>query len=163
VTWKQAQEYCDWLNNNYKSILPAGFEFRLPTSAEWVAIAKCGTDRAYPWGDNMPPDYGNYSDLTARENLPDWKGLNKYNDGHVVTCPVQDSGNNEWGIYGLAGNVWEWCSDWFDSDKRFKVRHGGSWDFDPEEALMIDYKGFDRANASYDNIGFRVVACPIAK
>jgi formylglycine-generating enzyme required for sulfatase activity len=160
VTWQQAQDFCDWLNKDYKGMLPDGFEFRLPKSSEWTAAARCGTDRVYPWGDNMPPDYGNYSDLTAKENLPDWKGIDKYNDGYVVTCAVQDSGYNEWGLYGMAGNVWEWCSDWSDDTKKFKVRHGASWDFDPEEALKIDYKGFDRINAGYDNIGFRVTAGP---
>ena len=57
----------------------------------------------------------------------------------------------------MAGNVWEWCLDWFDDAKRYKIRHGASWDFDTEIFLSISAVGFDRPDARYDNIGFRVV------
>ena len=65
---------------------------------------------------------------------------------------------NEWGIYGLAGNVWEWCSDWLDDkDRRYKLRKGGSWDFDPKSSLRVVAKGIDLPTAKYDTIGFRVI------
>ena len=137
--------------------MPLNCEFRLPLEAEWILMAKCGDNRKYPWGNEWPPKYGNYSDLTAREKLSDWHGITGYDDGYVVTCPVYEAGLNEWGIYGLAGNVWEWCDDWFDSGKTYKVRHGASWDFDEKLSLAILFRGFDRPDVRDDTVGFRVV------
>jgi hypothetical protein len=157
VSWNDAKEFCKWLNETCSDTLPVKCEFRLPTEAEWMAFARCGTDRKYPWGDQMPPKFGNYSDMAAKEKLQDWKGVNYYNDGYVVTCPVADSGSNEWGLYGVGGNVWEWCEDWYDAGKNYKTRHGGSWDFDDESCITVEKRGFDRPSVRDDTIGFRVV------
>ena len=157
VSWKDANEFCRWLNKNHSVRLPPDCEFRLPTDKEWTTFAACGTDRKYPWGNSWPPKYGNFSDTTARKNLPRWQGIKHYDDGHIVTCSVTESGANEWGIHGLAGNVWEWCEDWYGGGRKYKVRRGGSWDFDPVESLLLTARGFDRASARYDTIGFRVV------
>ncbi|MFC1498769.1 SUMF1/EgtB/PvdO family nonheme iron enzyme [Verrucomicrobiota bacterium] len=157
VSWKDAKEYCKWLNQNFSGKIPLNCIFRLPTGKEWISFAKCGDDRKFPWGNKWPPKYGNFSDLTAREKLIDWTGIEQYEDGYPVTCPVTESGVNEWGIYGLAGNVWEWCEDWHDDTKTHKVRHGGSWYFDGQSDLCIDHQGFDRPDSRYDTIGFRVV------
>lgn len=158
VSWEDANAFCEWLNRTYKDRLPRQTEFRLPSAVEWMAIARCGTSRRYPWGNHWPPHYGNFADLTARENLAEWTGIRKYDDGHIVTCPVKESGENEWRILGLAGNVAEWCLEWYDEERRFKVRMGGSWDFDTEPNLQIKTVGFDRPDAAYDTIGFRVIA-----
>ena len=160
VSWIDAMAFCDWLNVNYWDKLPADCEFRLPTEKEWQEVASCGTDRKYPWGNEWPPAYGNFSDMTARMNLPNWRGISGYSDGYPVTCPVTESGENEWGLFGLAGNVWEWCADWFDESQQGRVRRGGSWDFDPEASLRVAARGFDRPDARYNTIGFRVVVAP---
>jgi len=157
VSWEDAAAFCDWLDRSFPEYLPREGRYRLPTREEWCAFARCGTDRTYPWGDEWPPVYGNYSDLTARRNLSKWRGISGYDDGHAVTCRVGAGGVNEWGLYGLAGNVWEWCEDWFDASKTAKVRCGGSWDFDEEPCLRINARGFDRPNSKYATIGFRVV------
>ncbi|MBN2301339.1 MAG: SUMF1/EgtB/PvdO family nonheme iron enzyme [Lentisphaerae bacterium] len=157
VSWKDATEYCKWLNKEFSDRIPQGTVFRLPTDREWVTAAQCGDNRIYPWGNNWPPKYGNYSDITARENLPYWQGIKQYNDGFAVACPVSDSGANEAGIYGLGGNVWEWCDDWFDPDKKYKVRHGASWDYDGKDSIRIKGIGFDSPKTRDDTIGFRVV------
>ncbi len=157
VSWHDASEYCDWLNRTYGDRVPKAFHFRLPTAREWMTAARCGQNRIYPWGREWPPTYGNYSDLSARENLVEWRGIEGYDDGHIVSCDVRDSGENDWGIFGLGGNVWEWVSDWFDAEHNYKGRLGGSWDFDQRENLRIDAIGFDRPDARYDTIGFRVV------
>ena len=157
VSWTQTRAFCDWLNRNFLDRVPLNCAFRLPTEVEWIAFARCGDSRTYPWGNKWPPLYGNYSDLTAKEKFAAWNGIKGYKDGYAVTCPVFDSGANEWGIHGLAGNVWEWCEDWYDASKQYKVRHGGSWDFDEEPSLHIQARGFDRPKARYDTIGFRVV------
>ena len=161
VSWNDANAYCSWLTSTYSNRIPANCEFRLPTAAEWEFTAACGDERRYPWGNVWPPLYGNHSDMTARKNLSQWHGIIGYDDGYAVTCLVDDSGMNEWGIYGLAGNVWEWTDDWMDnSDRRFKIRKGGSWDFDSKDSLKISAKGIDRPDARYDTIGFRVVVAP---
>jgi formylglycine-generating enzyme required for sulfatase activity len=157
VTWNEAKKYCNWLNNNYSEAIPDGWIFRLPTSMEWMYSAQCGTERKYPWGDDWPPLHGNYSDLSAKKVLPNWRGIPNYNDGFPATCPVIYSGTNEWGLCGMGGNVWEWCEDWYGRDKKNKIRHGGGWDFDTKDSLSIDYKGFDRPNMKYDTVGFRIV------
>lgn len=157
VSWLDAEAFCNWLNRYAGSRLPGGWHFRLPTEREWIIAARCGTSRQYPWGDEWPPAYGNYSDETARQTFPEWQGITNYTDGFAASCPVQQSGTNQWGIYGLAGNVWEWCWDWYDAEGRYKTRHGGSWDFDIRPTLEILYRGFDRPDVRYDTIGFRVV------
>ncbi|MCK5529162.1 MAG: SUMF1/EgtB/PvdO family nonheme iron enzyme [Kiritimatiellae bacterium] len=160
VSWNDANNFCNWLNKNYHDKIPLGSKFRLPTSVEWEAIAKCGDNRVYPWGDAWPPIRGNLSDLTARKAFRHWQGIRLYDDGHAVTCPVDKSAHNEWGIYGMAGNVREWCQDWYNKGETLKIRHGGCWDFDTATGLKINSRGFDRPEVKYDTIGFRVVITP---
>jgi hypothetical protein len=161
VGWDDAESYCNWLTATFSGRIPANTKFRLPTEREWEFVASCGDARRYPWGADWPPLYGNHSDATARNALSQWHGIRGYEDGYAVTCPVENSGMNEWGVYGLAGNVWEWCSDWMDdSDRQFKIRKGGSWDFDTKESLKTNAHGLDRPTARYDTIGFRVVVGP---
>jgi hypothetical protein len=160
VSWHDADAFCSWLNTRFASIIPVNFTFRLPTSTEWKQMARCGTDRKYPWGNKLPPAYGNYSDASARDALPEWEGLNKYNDGFPVSCPVTLAGTNEWGLVGIGGNVWEWSSSWSDKEQAYKIRHGASWSLDTEKAVEVDYDGLDRPQTRLDNVGFRVIAAP---
>ena len=160
VSWNDANNFCNWLNKNYHDKIPLGNKFRLPTSAEWQTIARCGDNRIYPWGDAWPPTRGNLSDLTARKAFTHWQGIRLYEDEYAVTCQTDKSARNEWGIYGIAGNVREWCQDWYNKDQTLKVRHGGCWDFDTATGLQIKSRGFDRPQVKYDTIGFRVVVSP---
>jgi len=157
VSWDEAAAFCEWLNAHFSARIPLDCEFRLPHEREWDFVAACGDNRIYPWGDDWPPLYGNFSDMTAREHLADWHGIRGYDDGYPVTCPVEHSGMNELGIYGLAGNLAEWCIDWYDRDQQFKTRRGGSWDFDQRTNLKVASRGLDRPNARYDTIGIRLV------
>lgn len=160
VSWNDAAAFAEWLHHAYAGSIPQGVRIRLPTSAEWTSIASCGTSRTYPWGNEWPPRYGNFGDLAARRELTEWSGIRGYDDGFPVSCPVADSGANEWGIFGLAGNVWEWCEDASDISGKYKVRHGASWDFDQEPSMRIMTQGFDRPEVHTDTIGFRLVAVP---
>ncbi|MBL7076473.1 MAG: SUMF1/EgtB/PvdO family nonheme iron enzyme [Kiritimatiellae bacterium] len=162
VSWFDAQAFCEWLNTYFRYSMPSKMRCRLPTDEEWVAVARCGSQRHYPWGNDWPPLQGNHSDTTARDAFPEWKGIEDYEDGYAVSCDVTAGGVNEWGIHGLAGNVWEWCSDWYDPDSRqLKIRKGGSWDYEDPVSLEIDTKGFDTPDARYDTIGFRIVLAPV--
>jgi hypothetical protein len=164
VSWNEAVAYCDWLTRHYKNRIPVGYVFRLPTESEWMWAASTGGSRNYPWGDDWPPLYGNYSDESGRKSLSQWKGIEGYDDGYAVTAPVDSTGMNELGVFGLAGNVWEWTTDWKNpSNQTFKVRKGASWDFDPQESLKIAVQGYDRPSSRYETIGFRIVVAPTTK
>ena len=160
VSWYDAAAFAEWLNRHFWSRIPDGHCFRLPTDNEWIYVASNGGVRRYPWGDQWPPLYGNYSDQAAKEALSSWRGISGYNDGFPVTAPVQDSGMNELGIFGLGGNVWEWMHDWYDVTSTTKSRRGGSWDFDSQRELEVANRGFDAPRAKYDTIGFRLVVGP---
>lgn len=159
VSWDDAIAFCARMSTYCSDQVWQGWHFRLPTDGEWTQIARCGDGRPFPWGESWPPLYGNYGIIELGKGLLGL-GTRLYNDGYAATCPVQESGENDWGICGMGGNVWEWCLDWYSSSKRYKVRKGGGWGDIGEASLRIDAVGFDRPSAKYETIGFRVVMAP---
>jgi formylglycine-generating enzyme required for sulfatase activity len=126
VSWDDAQEFCQKLNDK------TGKKYRLPTEAEWEYACRAGTQTRFYFGDDAAKlgDYGWYHENSGSK-----------------THPVGQKKPNDWGLYDMSGNVWEWCEDpwhdsyadkpeniknngnviWSSSNTSLRVRRGGSW------------------------------------
>lgn len=157
VSYLDVIGFGEWLKSSASKqfALPANYEFRIPSVSEWSKLARCGKDRRFPWGDSWPAKYGNFGN---QEVFPTTWRLNGYDDPYPVTAPVEESGTNEWGLYGMAGNVWEWTSD-KKSDKRAVC--GGAWTEITQKTLAIDVQGWAPSSERFDNIGFRLILAPV--
>ena len=150
VSWTDATEYCEWLSGK------TGRNMKLPTEAQWEKAA-AGTDqRMYPWGNNEPN-----------------ASLCNYNNNVGRTQPVGSypAGISPYGVHDMAGNVWEWCSDWY-SDTYYsvsptnnpegpstginRVTRGGSWSR-REHNIRTSNRNENSVSFIKNNLGFRLV------
>lgn len=162
VSWEDAGNYCSWLNRNFRDQVPAGYVFRLPTEDEWEVFARCGDNRKFPWGDTWPPpNEWNYRGEEGARGIFRFFAprnfIRGYRGGFIVSAPVGQSGSNEWGLFGVGGNVWEWCEDWFDANKTCRAIRGASWSNYRKETLALTNRAAGPEYGKTDMIGFRVV------
>ncbi|MEP6672836.1 MAG: bifunctional serine/threonine-protein kinase/formylglycine-generating enzyme family protein, partial [Chthoniobacter sp.] len=178
VDWDDAQAFCQWLTEKERAEgkLPKGMSYRLPTDEEWSRAVGLGKEEgatpkerngknqtALPWGTSFPPPkakVGNYADETRNAKFPNSKYIEGYTDGFATTSPVGSFAPNEFGIYDLGGNVWEWCEDFFEPGSPERVLRGASWNDSERYNLLSDYHHrSDPENRAF-NVGFRVVLAP---
>lgn len=107
VNWEDSVAYCSWLQQK------TGKTYRLPTEAEWEKAARGGIEQNnYPWGDEEFDAEGRYRANSGSESDND--RIRKM-DGFLNTAPVGSFPPNGYGIYDMAGNVWEWCADYYET------------------------------------------------
>jgi formylglycine-generating enzyme required for sulfatase activity len=184
VSWQEAAAYCNWLSaqdglapayemkgGSFVPVVPANTGYRLPTEAEWEAIARrdgAGT-RKYPWGDALPvpPGAGNYADRSAQALLP--VVMADYNDGYAATAPVASFTASPTGYFDLGGNVAEWTHDLYTVQPRsdatavdpaatgegaLHVIRGSSWKSAAVTELRLAYR--DYGDGKRNDLGFRI-------
>lgn len=151
VTWKQAKQYVGWLTKL------TGRSYRLLSEAEWEYSARAGTTTAYYWGDRVGKANANCIGCGSA-----WDGRE--------TSPVGSFKPNNFGLYDMAGNVWQWTEDCYQNnylgapmdgsprlsgDCEFRVLRGGSWSH-PPDTLRSAFRDKNSTDKLSDRVGFRV-------
>jgi len=159
VSWDDAHAFCDWLTKKEQAEgrLASNQEYRLPTDAEWskavglnessegTPAEKSGKIKGvYPWGTQWPPPQGagNYPESLTH-------------DGYANTSPVGSFAANQYGLYDMGGNVWQWCEDKYNSTTR--VLRGASWYIGGSGSLLSSFRSGAYPGGRSGSLGFRVV------
>lgn len=165
VSWDGASAYSRWLNKK------TGRPYRLPTEAEWEFAAGNGSRHTrYSWGNDPPSSSrgGNVADESLKQKFSQWTIFPGYDDAWVFNAPVGRFSPNDFGLFDMTGNVWEWCSDWFGSydsatalnpigppNGKTKVIRGGGWLGSPQACRVTD-RYADKPEHRGHSMGFRV-------
>ena len=165
VSWNDAQRYAAWLSRE------TGKAYRLPTEAEFEYLMRAGSRTTYPWGEDgsQACTYANVADRQAKTQNPDWSTF-PCDDGEPLTAPVGRYRANAFGLFDVAGNVWEWTQDCYQSYRQAsadgspynpqncarRVIRGGSWS-DATKNLRSADRTASAPSATLKIVGFRVV------
>ncbi|MEI6786537.1 MAG: SUMF1/EgtB/PvdO family nonheme iron enzyme, partial [Verrucomicrobiota bacterium] len=160
VSWQDATAYCDALTQQERAAgrIPRGYDYRLPTEAEWEYACRAGTSTRFSYGD----DHG-YTNLI---NYGWWDG----NNGGT-THPVGQKLPNPWGLHEMHGNVWEWCQDWWSESLPGgiavdpqgpatgpgRMGRGGGWDYNAKLCRSAFRAHFGGPGSWFVDVGFRIV------
>jgi formylglycine-generating enzyme required for sulfatase activity len=159
VSWKEALAYCARVTELEQSAgrIPAGYEYRLPTEAEFEYVARAGATTRYFFGDDP-----------AGTQLGDYAWYDK--NSEKTTHPVGEKKPNPFGLYDIHGNVWEWCLDWYGTfypggivshptgpkSGEGRVFRGGGWDYDASSCRAA-YRNYFSPVQTRNYLGFRIV------
>jgi len=147
------------------------YRFTLPTEAQWEYACSAGTTTPFNTGENLTTEQANYDSNYPYRNNPKGKYLEK-------TTPVGSYPPNEWGLYDMHGNVWEWCMDWYDEkyydecEKKGivenpagpetgsrRVLRGGGWNNGVQNCRSANRYSSGPVN-HFNSFGFRLVFVP---
>jgi len=175
VSWRDAQAFCEWLTKKERTEgrLASAQQYRLPTDAEWSLAVGLQTETAatakernekikgvYPWGTQWPPPKGagNYAGEESKEDAPTFCGeITGYNDGYARTSPVGSFAANQFGLYDMGGNLWQWCEDLYSPGGEGDVLRGASWYNHAFSSLLSSYRNCAHPDLRYVTHGFRCV------
>ncbi|MCI5126147.1 MAG: formylglycine-generating enzyme family protein [Candidatus Electrothrix sp. AR5] len=166
VSWEDAQAFIKWLNQK-----EGGQKYRLPTEAEWEYAARAGSKTIYSWGDNpkKAPEYAWFN--MDHADLHIWFSEGEFNKKENFSHPVGCKESNAWGLYDMAGNVWEWVNDRYSAtyyrsspkvdptgpgNGKLRCFRGGSW-YGSAINLRSAFRGLNVPTHRSDSLGFRVV------
>jgi formylglycine-generating enzyme required for sulfatase activity len=162
INSKDAEKFCHWLSTK------EGRKYRLPTEAEWEYAARGSDGRTFPWGEAL--DSGQLANFADKLTNFAWKDP-VIDDGFAETSPVGSypRGASPFGIEDMAGNVFEWCLDSFETYKskdranprgpvggQKRLYRGGSWKSRVSN-LRATARNFNLPDYSSNDVGFRVV------
>ncbi|MEE4378505.1 MAG: SUMF1/EgtB/PvdO family nonheme iron enzyme [Candidatus Competibacteraceae bacterium] len=156
ISWFEARAYCSWLDDclrKTRNAMPADYEIRLPSEAEWEKAARCASRNPYPWG-------------TAAWELQH-ANLQPSLIGHPTPVGLYPQGATVNGLHDLAGNVWEWTLSGASQypyqshhnslqEQQQRIARGGAWNVEPMQARCAARAPFD-ASEHNAALGFRVV------
>ena len=165
VSYFDVEDFIAALNASGKN------KYRLPTESEWEYACRAGGQTPYWWGEKPLCEKAMFANNTDKQGrcADYYKSLGLASDS---PAPIRSFKPNAWGLYDMAGNVWEWCQDWFGayppgkttdptgpSDGENRIRRGGSW-YGGGGRLRSANRNFANPASRYATTGFRLVLEP---